>query len=634
MLTNRRLWALTRPHNALRNTLTLVVCAGTATYWAQAWFLAAALSGLLPGQPHDVGRVMLSLAAVLACGLTRTLLTQVQVRVASTLGGRVREDVRRSLTRALLHPRRLRDASERAGARRLALGEGTDGVEPYVVSYIPAALQLQILCPILLIVIAIINPLLAAALAAALLIAVGAPRLWSRLLTRRGAAHWDTYEALSADFAEGLQGMRTLKILDAVPRFRTRLNDRSDALHRATVRTMRVSLADTALADLGIQAGLLAAAALTTLSALGVLPSGLLGGTPALSLFTLMLASELFRPVRDLARHWHAGYLGMSALGSIDAAIGDTDPSAESAASDTRPGAADGGTHRDREEHRANTEHRAIERHHANEQHRMGEPHRTDDEHRVDNQHQPDEQSRDHKPHQPRGSVLRLDRVGFAYTPDSPPVLNEVTTTITRGGITALAGPSGTGKSTLFDVLLGFLPASGECRLDGRPLRPEDISVVSQHGYLFPGTIRANLSAVAPDASDADMLAVMHRAGLGRELASWPLGLDTRVSESGRSLSGGQIQRLSAARGLLANRAILLLDEPTSALNPELAARLLATLREEARSRIVIMIAHRAEALEAADTVLTLRAGTLHRASTSTAAPTSTSTSTTVMETR
>ncbi|MCS4275906.1 ABC-type transport system involved in cytochrome bd biosynthesis fused ATPase/permease subunit [Mycetocola sp. BIGb0189] len=609
MLTNRRLWALTRPHHALRNTLTLVVCAGTATYWAQAWFLAAALSGLLPGQPQNVGRVMLSLAAVLACGLARTLLTQVQVRVASTLGGRVREDVRRSLTRALLHPRRLRDASERAGTRRLALGEGTDGVEPYVIAYIPAALQLQILCPILLIVIAIINPLLAAALAAALLIAVGAPRLWSRLLTRRGSAHWDTYEALSADFAEGLQGMRTLKILDAVPRFRVRLNDRSDALHRATVRTMRVSLADTALADLGIQAGLLAAAALTTLSALGVLPSGLLGGTPALSLFTLMLASELFRPVRDLARHWHAGYLGMSALGSIDAAIGDTDTPAESAASDTRPGAPDGGTHRDREERR------------------KGEP------------HQPDEQSRDHEPHPSRGGVLRLDRLGFAYAPDSPPVLNEVTTTITRGGITALAGPSGTGKSTLFDVLLGFLPASGECRLDGRPLRPEDISVVSQHAYLFPGTIRANLSAVAPDASDADMLAVMHRAGLGRELTSWPLGLDTRVSESGRSLSGGQIQRLSVARGLLANRAILLLDEPTSALNPELAAHLLATLREEARSRIVIMIAHRAEALAAADTVLTLRAGTLHRASTPAAAPTSTSTPTstpipTVTETR
>lgn len=574
MLTNRRLWALTRPHHVLRNTLTLVVCTGTATYWAQAWLLAIALSGLLPGQPHDVGRVMLSLAAVLACGLARALLTQVQVRLASMLGGRVREDVRRSLTQALLHPRRLRDASERAGARRLALGEGTDGVEPYVIAYIPHALQLQILCPILLIVIAILNPLLAAALAAALLIAVGAPRLWSRLLTRRGGAHWDTYEALSADFAEGLQGMRTLKILDAVPRFRVRLNDRSDALHRATVRTMRVSLADTALADLGIQAGLLAAAALTTLSALGVLPSGLLGGAPALSLFTLMLASELFRPVRDLARHWHAGYLGISALGSIDAAIGDTETPTESAA--------------------------------------------------------PDEEHRDHEPHQPRGALLRLDRVTFAYTPDSPPVLNEVTTTIARGSITALAGPSGTGKSTLFDVLLGFLPASGECRLDDRLLRPEDISVVSQHGYLFPGTIRANLNAVAPDASDADMLTAMHRAGLGRELASWPMGLDTRVSESGRSLSGGQIQRLSVARGLLANRAILLLDEPTSALNPELAAHLLATLREEARSRIVIMIAHRAEALAAADTVLTLRAGTLHRAS----ATPATSTSTTVTETR
>lgn len=556
MLVNRRLMALTRGHRRRLSTLTAVVCLGTASYWVQAWFLAGALAGLLPGQGHSAAQVLRNLLAVLGCGLLRAALHQAQARLAGSLGTAVRLELRAALAAALLRPERLRDNAERGGARRLALSEGADGVEPYVTAYIPHALQLQILCPVLLAAVAVLNPVLAAALLAAVVVAVGAPRLWGRLLARRGATHWDSYEALGADFLEALQGMRTLKILDAVPRFRARLQTRSEALHRATVATMRVSLADTALADLGIQAGLLAAAALTALDVLGVVPAGP-GSSPTLTFFTLMLASEVFRPVRDLARQWHSGYLGISALGSIDAAIGSGEatpcpPSAGTAA----PGAIAG----DRER---------------------------------------------------GGHTLALENLTFRYGPESPWVLHGATARIQRGGITALAGPSGTGKSTLFDIMLGFLPAGGQCLLDGRPLQPGDVSVVSQHSYLFPGTIRANLAAVAPAADGERMRSALARAGLARELGSWPAGLDTVLSEAGHSLSGGQLQRLAIARAILADRPVLLLDEPTSALNPALAAELMDSLCAEARNRIVVMIAHRAEALEAADTVLQLHGGAL-----------------------
>ncbi|MFL4472420.1 ABC transporter ATP-binding protein/permease [Paeniglutamicibacter sp. MACA_103] len=557
LLIDRRLLALTRGHSRMLNILTLAVCLCTASYWVQAWFLARALAGLLPGQTHSAEQVAGSLAAVLGCGLLRAGLQQLQARLASALGTAVRLELRQSLAAALLRPERLRDNSERGGARRLALSEGTDGVEPYVTAYIPYALQLQVLCPILLAGVALLNPMLAAALLAAVVVAVGAPRLWGRLLARRGATHWDSYEALSADFLEALQGMRTLKILDAVPRFRARLQKRSDALHCATVATMRVSLADTALVDFGIQAGLLAAAALTALDVLGLLPAGL-GASPALTFFTLILASEVFRPVRDLARQWHAGYLGISALGSIDAAIDAEALDAPDFPVRSVPAPAD-----------------------------------------------PTEEP------QSGGHTLALENVSFRYGSESPWVLDGATARIRRGGITALAGPSGTGKSTLFDIMLGFLPATGQCLLDGRPLRPQDVSVVSQHSYLFPGTIRENLAAVRPGAAEADMLAALSRAGLGSELESWPRGLDAVISEAGHSLSGGQLQRLAVARAILADRPVLLLDEPTSALNPELALELMASLRAEATRRIVVMIAHRTEALEAADTVLRLHQGSL-----------------------
>jgi len=363
--------------------------------------------------------------------------------------------------------------------------------------------------------------------------------------------------------------MRTLKILHAVPGVRARLDDRSDQLHHATVATMRVSLADTALTDLGIQAGLLAAAALASLSALGAGPTAGVAGA-AVVYFMLLLSSEVFRPVRDLARQWHAGYLGLSALGSIDAAGGgsvtqaapvgpsDAGPSGDGA----RP--APGGT--------------AV------------------------------------AAVSPAGGHLVLDGLSFRYSAEAPWVLRGAQAELRPGGITALAGASGAGKSTLFDLLLGFLPAAeGRILLDGRPLLRSELGVVSQRSYLFPGTIRENLTAVNPAATEEDLIRVLRQAGLAAELDAWTDGLDTVLSEAGGSVSGGQSQRLAIARALLADRPVLLLDEPTSALNPELAEEVLAGLRDHARERTVLMIAHRPEAIAAADTVLLLSDGVLHQ---------------------
>lgn len=577
MLVNKRLFEMTAGHRGRLVGVTALLCIATASYWLQAWFLAHALAALVvlvraPGSP-DGGTyepLVPYLAGVLACGLGRLVIQQFHARLASSLGSGVRLQVRRKLAHSLLQPERLRDTSDRGGARRLALSEGVDGVDSYISQYIPHAFQLQLVVPVLLVWIAWLNPLLALALGLAVAVAVGAPKLWGKALAKRGKQHWDSYEALSADFLEALQGMRTLTILHAVPRTRERLHHRSQELHRATVSTMRTSLVDTALADFGIQAGMLAAAAMAAIAALGQGPlPGL--GTSAITYFLLMLSSEVFRPVRDLARQWHAGYLGLSALGSIDAAGG----------VDTRGD-------------------RTLAGEHARSVH--GDP------------------PANGAPPAPGASPgvvppdrLTLENVSFRYSAADPWVLRDASAEIQRGGLTALAGVSGAGKSTLFDLLLGFLPSGeGRIRLDGQPLRPSDVSVVSQRSYLFPGTVRENLRVVAPAATEEDIQRVVDSAGLAEDLRQWPLGLDTVLSEGGVSVSGGQLQRLSIARALLVDRPVLLLDEPTSALNTELAGRVLAGLRREAGRRIVLMIAHRPEALAAADTVLRLGHSQLH----------------------
>lgn len=567
MLVNKRLFQLTAGHRGKLWGVTALLCASTASYWLQAWFLAhalAALAGLVHSSGNPDGGTFVALVphlvGVLASGLVRVVLQQVHARLASALGSGVRLELRRSLADRLLQADRLRDTSDRSGARRLALSEGVDGVDGYISNYIPHALQLQIVVPLLLLGIAWFNPFLAGALLLAVGVAVGAPKLWGKALSRRGQQHWDSYEALSADFLEALQGMRTLRILRAIPQTRDRLDGRSQELHRATVSTMRTSLVDTALADFGIQAGMLVAAALAAFSVLS--PGG--SSAAATTYFLLMLSSEVFRPVRDLARQWHAGYLGISALGSIDAAGGAAAATREETPSTTTP---------------------------AN-----------------------------HPPKVPAATSVRSGVVlprtlhvrdlSFRYDGADRWILRHASAALHRGSLTALAGPSGSGKSTLIDLLLGFLEADdGSITLDGQPLDAADVAVVSQRSYLFPGTVRENFAMVAPGAGHQRMTAALAAVGLENELQ--PEGLDTMLAEAGSSVSGGQLQRLAIARALLVDRPVLLLDEPTSALNVDLASHVLAGLRDVARDRIVLMIAHRPEALAAADTVLSLQDGRL-----------------------
>ncbi|MBO3151004.1 ATP-binding cassette domain-containing protein, partial [Dermatophilus congolensis] len=188
--------------------------------------------------------------------------------------------------------------------------------------------------------------------------------------------------------------------------------------------------------------------------------------------------------------------------------------------------------------------------------------------------------------------------IHFSYTPEHP-VLTGANLHLTPGKLTALTGPSGSGKTTLFDILLGLLtPDTGTVTHPGR------IAVVSQHSYLFPGTIADTLRTAAPHASEQQLWQALEAVGLDTEIRTWPDQLNTRLGEAGTGISGGQRQRLAIARALLADAAVLLLDEPTSALDDHSASIVCQTLRNEARNRIVLMIAHRPEALAAAEQTL------------------------------
>ncbi|MFE2635167.1 thiol reductant ABC exporter subunit CydD [Streptomyces scopuliridis] len=209
---------------------------------------------------------------------------------------------------------------------------------------------------------------------------------------------------------------------------------------------------------------------------------------------------------------------------------------------------------------------------------------------------------------------LELDGVTVRHQGRTEPSLNAATLTVEPGETVALVGPSGIGKTTLLNVLLGFaVPDEGRVRVDGRDLTSLDparwrerIAWVPQRPYLFAGTIAENVRLARPDADDAAVRDALRDAGAYDFVAALPDGPDTALGEDGAGLSAGQRQRLALARAFLADRPLLLLDEPTAALDGETEAGIVEAVRRLAVGRTVLLVVHRPALLAVAERVVTL----------------------------
>lgn len=209
--------------------------------------------------------------------------------------------------------------------------------------------------------------------------------------------------------------------------------------------------------------------------------------------------------------------------------------------------------------------------------------------------------------------ALRLVNVGYRHDPTGPWAVQGISATIAAGSITALAGPSGVGKSTLADLIMGLTEAAeGMIWIDDQPLTGAArlawrarVGYVPQDPFLFHDTIRANLLLAAPMADDAALWWALDQAAADF-VHTLPDGLDSVVGERGLGLSGGERQRIALARALLQTPDLLVLDEATSALDDHAEARVLASLAALRGHRTVLIIAHRASSLALADQVIRL----------------------------
>lgn len=405
---------------------------------------------------------------------------------------------------------------------------------------------------------AVISPLVLASVGFAL---VGAPALmllaglivllvplWllAPVQARQGEAIRAELSALKAETLEGAQGLRDLLTLNAMGRQIARVGRRTEALqHRRRTFNLRAG-AESALAD-----SVIAAAHLGMLAVLGgQVRAGELSA--AVVPVAVVLVFHTFAPVTGVFAMWQR-------LGELAAAARRVHDVAR-APSPVDDGAA------------------------------TPEP--------FDGQ-----------------GVLELCGVDAGY--GATTVLHDIDLAIPEGQTIALVGASGAGKSTLAHLLVRFAdPTRGSIRLGGRDLRTVDsdqvrrrVVLVPQTAYAMRGTLRSNLALARPDAGDAEMITALRQAALGELLDTLADGLDTSIGEGGATLSGGQLQRLSIARALLLDPAVLILDEPVAHLDALAEAELNAAVRELRRGRTTILIAHRASTIRSADRVMLIEAG-------------------------
>jgi ABC-type multidrug transport system fused ATPase/permease subunit len=214
-----------------------------------------------------------------------------------------------------------------------------------------------------------------------------------------------------------------------------------------------------------------------------------------------------------------------------------------------------------------------------------------------------------------RGEI-EFDDVAFAYASDAP-VLQRVSFTIKPGQMVGIVGATGGGKSTIVSLIPRFYdPTAGTVKIDGvdirqyklQPLRNQ-IGYVLQDTVLFRGTIRDNIAYGRAGATEDEIIAAAKLANADEFIERMPHGYDTLVGERGETLSGGQRQRIGIARAVIRNNPILILDEPTAALDTESERAVIDALDRLMRGRTVITIAHRLSTIRNCDKILVLKGG-------------------------
>ena len=569
---------LLRESRAARLPLAATVAVGMVTVGliiAQAALLARVIAAVfMDGQGLD--EVAPDLIALGAVSVGRGL-ADAAFETSGRIGAsRVMGELRRRLADHLIHHAPgsapadgvRRDGSGGSAELVAAAIDGVDSLEAWFARYLPQVV-LSVLAPL-----AILAWVIPLDWPAALILLITAPLipifmvLIGLATEHRSRRRWRMMARLSAHFLDRVSGLETLRI-NGLAGMQTKAIARvGDRYRRETIATLRIGFLSALVLELLAMLGTAVVAATVGIQ--------LAGGHLQLEagLCVLLLAPELYMPLRRLGAEFHAGADGMVAAERIFEALSRGDLAPNEKAPAFRGSDA-------------------------------GIPDRT---------------------------AIQIRDVGFGY-PGREPVLEGVNLNIEHNETVALVGASGSGKSTLLALILGLLlPQQGSilARSDERGDHPDgllDIGVavrrrnlaawhrqvawVPQRSLLIAGTLAENVRLTAPEASDSQVAAAIAAAGLDPVVAELPAGPATVIGEGGRRLSSGQRRRIALARAFLRDAPIVVLDEPTAHLDRETARSVAAAIEQLTADRTAVIASHRIEAIAMADRAVKLEGGRL-----------------------
>lgn len=514
---------------------------------AQAVFLGRLLSHLIDGR--DLDAAGFDIAMILCAVLTRVMLAWANAVLGKWIAGRVKSRLRRRILSKLaeLGPGGL--SHRQSGKLGTSVVAGIDYLEGYLSLYIPQILVCLIGSGGLIAYVFAVRPVLGLIALSTALLALFCPILFLRVIGKASGDHWAAYEDLNAAFVESIQGMLTLKALNASRRVGDAVKARMADLVRKTMRSLRVNLAEVGIAGFSSSLG--------TAFTLGLAAYFTAEGSMSMSMLSvlLFLTSEIYRPIAALGNYFHAGFMGLTATDGI-AEILDADPPVKNVGAGAFP--------------------------------KTGKP--------------PELRLEDVRFAYPQTTSPVFELLSLTIrSGERLAVVGESgsgKSTLVSLLVRFYDPDAGT-------ILLDGMPIQSVPleTLRGR------VAVVSQDTYLFGGTIRDNLRLAKENATEKELMDACRAARIDDLIRELPDGLDAMLGERGMNLSGGQRQRLSIARALLKNADFIILDEATSSVDEENEREIQEILETRLRGKTCLIIAHRLSTIKSCDRILVMRAG-------------------------
>ncbi|MGX1882417.1 thiol reductant ABC exporter subunit CydD [Streptomyces sp. NPDC055287] len=539
-----RLLRYARATRLFLGAVVLLGLAGAGLVVAQAMLIAEVVVGAFQ-RGLDGSELRTPLALLAAVALGRALVAWLTELAAHRASAAVKSELRgRLLERAVaLGPGWL--TGQRAGSLVALATRGVDALDDYFSRYLPQ-LGLAIVVPVAVLARIVTEDWVSAAVIVGTLPLIPLFMILIGWATQaRMDRQWKLLSRLSGHFLDVVAGLPTLKVFGRAKAQAESIRSITAEYRQATLRTLRIAFLSSFALEL-----------LATLSvALVAVGIGMRLVHGDLDLYTglviLVLAPEAYLPLRQVGAQYHAAAEGLAAAQEIFDVL-ETEPLRPAGRADAPAG------------------------------------------------------------------PLRVEEVTVRHAGRTEASLDSASLVVGEGETVAVVGPSGVGKSTLLNVLLGFAPVDEGRVLVGDGPGAVDLATVSmerwreriawvpQRPYLFAGTVAENVRLARPDADAAAVAAALRDAGAHDFVAALPQGAETRLGEDGAGLSAGQRQRLALARAFLADRPLLLLDEPTANLDGETEAGIVDAVRRLAAGRTVVLVVHRPALLAVADRVVEL----------------------------